>query len=99
MIEKEKKKFDNKVLEHIAQQIAIQQVELSSILTNLENSCTNVTSLFGKLCNAIEFTKEIKRKLTKIDDDLKASAQQLQLNHSSSSTHHMKIKILLDMQA
>ena len=74
LIEKEKKKFDNKVLEHIAQQIAIQQVELSSILTNLETSCTNVTSLFGKLCDVTKFTKGIKRKLTKVDQDLKASA-------------------------
>ena len=67
MIEKEENKFDNKVLEHIVQQIAIQQVELSSILTNLETSCTNVTSLFAKLCDNIEYTKEIKSKLNKID--------------------------------
>ncbi len=42
-IEKVEKKFDNKVLEHIAQQISIQQVELSSILTNLGTSYRNVT--------------------------------------------------------
>ena len=82
LIEEEENKFDNKVLEHIAKKIAIHQVELSSILTNLETSCTNVTSLFGKLCDVIELTKEIKRKLTKIDEDLKASAQQLQLDPS-----------------
>ena len=51
LMEKVEKKFDNKVLEHIAQQIAIQQVEFSSILTNLETSCINVTSIFTKLCN------------------------------------------------
>ena len=91
LIEKAKKKFDGKVLEHIAQQIAIYQVELSSSLTSLETSCTNLTSLFGKLCDVIEFTKEIRRKLTKIDEDLKDSAQQLQLDPNSSSAHHMKI--------
>ena len=48
LIEKYEKKFDNKVLEHIAQQIDIQQVELSSILTNLDNSCTNVTLQIGR---------------------------------------------------
>ena len=69
------KKFENKVLEHIAQQIAIYQVELSTILGSLETSCTNVSSLFGKLCDVSIFTKEIKEKLCKIDEDLKASAQ------------------------
>ena len=87
------------MLEHISQQIAIQQVEISSILTNLETSCTNVTSLFAKLCDITKYTKEIKRKLNKIDEDLNASAKQLQLDPNSSSAHHMKIKFLLDMQA
>ena len=95
LMEKVENKFDNKVLE----KIAIQQVELSSILTNLEKYCTNVTLIFGKLCNVTEFTKEIMRKLTKIDDDLKASVQKLQLDHSSSSAHHMKIRFLSNMQA
>ena len=87
------------MLEHISQQIAIQQVELSSILTSIENSCTNVTSLFAKLCDVTEFTKEIKKKLTKIDEDLMASAKQLRLDSSSSPAHHMKIRFLSNMQA
>ena len=76
-MEKAEKKFDNKVIEHIAQKIAIQQIEISTILTNLETSHTNVTSLFVKLCDFIKYTKEIKRKLNKIDEDLKVSAKQL----------------------
>ena len=57
LMEKVEKKFDNKVLEHIAQQIAILQVELSTILTNLETSYTNVTSLFVRLCDVTEYNK------------------------------------------
>ena len=90
LIEKAKKKFDNKVLEHIVHQIAIYQVELSTILVNLETSYSNVSSLFGKLCDVSEFTKEIKDKLSKIDEDMKASAQQLQLNPSSTFAHFKK---------
>ena len=86
------------MLEHIAQQIAIYQVELSTILGNLEASCSNVSSLFGKLCDVSKFTKEIKDKLSKIDEDLKASAQQLQLDPSSSSAHFKKIIFLSNMQ-
>ena len=67
-------------------------------MANLGNSFTNVTSLFAQLCDVTKFIKEIKGKLNKIDEDLKASAQKLQLEPSSSSTHHMKIKFLLDMK-
>ncbi|GLJ42621.1 hypothetical protein SUGI_0883280 [Cryptomeria japonica] len=94
LIERTEKKFDNKVLEHIAQQIAIKQVELTTILAKLENSFNNVTSFFAKLCDVTEFTKGIRDQLKKVDDDLKASAQQLQLDPSSSSTHHSKIRVL-----
>lgn len=98
LMEKVEKKFDNKVLEHIAQQIAIKQVELYTILSNLESSYTNVRSLFSNLCDVTEHTKEIKGKLNKIDEDLRASAQKLQFDPSSSSAHHMRIIFLSDMQ-
>ncbi|GLJ19236.1 hypothetical protein SUGI_0345800 [Cryptomeria japonica] len=99
LIERTEKKFDNKVLEHIAQQIAIKQVELTTSLAKLENSFNNVTSFFAKLCDVTEFTKGIRDQLKKVDDDLKASAQQLQLDPISSSTHHSKIRVLSDKQS
>ena len=94
LIEKAEKKFDNKVLKHIAQHIAIKQIELSTILNNFENSFNNVTSLFGKLCDVTEYTKEIKENLNKIDEDMKVSAQKLKLDHSASSSHHLRIRFL-----
>ncbi|GLJ34623.1 hypothetical protein SUGI_0696410 [Cryptomeria japonica] len=75
LIERTEKKFDNKVLEHIAQQIAIKQVELTTILAKLENSFNNITSFCAKLCDVTQFTKGIRDQLKKIDDDMKASAQ------------------------
>ncbi|GLJ23408.1 hypothetical protein SUGI_0442970 [Cryptomeria japonica] len=99
LIERTEKKFDNKVLEHIAQQIAIKQVGLTTSLAKLENSFNNVTSFFAKLCDVTEFTKGIRDQLKKIDDDLKVSAQQLQLDPSSSSTHHSNIRVLSDKQS
>ena len=74
LVQKVEKKFENKVLEHISQQIAIYQVELSTFLGSMETTCTNVSSLFGKLCDVSNFTKELKDKLSKIGEDLKASA-------------------------
>lgn len=79
---------------NIARHIAIKQVDLTTILVNLENSFNNVTSLFAKLCDVTEYTKEIKEKLNKIDEDMKVSAQKLQLDPSSSSSHHLKINFL-----
>ena len=61
-------------------------------------SCTNASVLFGKLCDVPNFTKEIKDKLSKIDEDLKASAQQLQLDPSSILTHFKKIRFLTSKQ-
>ena len=61
LLQKALKKFENKVLELIAQQIAIYQVELSTILGSLETSCISVSLIFGKLCDISIFTKEIKK--------------------------------------
>ena len=99
LIEKAEKKFDDKVLEHIAQQIAIKQVELATFLGNFENSFKNAASLFAKLCDVSRFTKEIKEKLNKIDNDMNSSASNLQMDPSSSISHHSKLKYLAALQA
>ena len=72
---------------------------MSTILNNFENSFNNVTSLFGKCCDVTEYTKEIKEKLNKIDEDMKVSAQMLHLDHSTSSSHHLRIRFLSEKQA
>ena len=69
--------FDNKVLEHIAQQIAMKQVELAMFLRKFENSFNNAASLFAKLCDVSGFTKAIKGKMNKIDNDMQTSASLL----------------------
>ena len=98
LIEKVERKFDSKVLEHIAQQIAIKQVELSTFLGNFENSFINTTSLFEKLCDVSGLTKDIKVKLNKIDMDMQSSASKMYANPSSSSSHHTRIRYLADIQ-
>ena len=67
------------ILEKIAWNIAIYQVEFSTSLSSLESTYNNVTLLFSKLCDTTIFTKDIKDKLSKIDEDLKASAQSCSL--------------------
>ena len=65
---------------------------------NFENSFTSATSLFAKLCDVSSSTKGIKEKLNKIDVDMQLSASNLQMDPSSSSSHHTKVKYLVDMQ-
>ena len=85
-------------MELIAQKISIHQVELSTILGSLETTCNNVTFLFDKLYDTSIFSKDIKYKISKIDEYLKESSQKLQLDPSYSSTHYNKIRFLIDMQ-
>ena len=94
LLQRAKRKFENKVLELVAQKIAINQVELSTILVTLEMYVNNVISLFAKISDTLNFTKDIKAKIAKIDEDMKASAHQLSLDPSYSSTHFTRIRYL-----
>jgi hypothetical protein len=53
---KVERKFEHKVLEKIAKRIAINQVELTNLITVLEGILANVIKLFGKLCDVPSFT-------------------------------------------
>ena len=92
------RKFENKVLEKVAIKIAIDQVELSNILSILEKFANNVVSLFFELSDTSIFTKKIKDELSKIDEDMKASVHELSLDPSYTSTHYTKIKCLTNLQ-
>ena len=48
LLQRVERKFENRVLEQVAQRIAIDQVELATILGTLETSINNVVSLFVK---------------------------------------------------
>ena len=80
------------MLELVAQKIVINQVELFTILVTLETYVNNVVSLFVKLSDTLNFTKDIKAKLSKIDEDMKASAHQLSFDPCCSSTHFTRIR-------
>ena len=64
----------HRVFDQVAQIITIDQVQLGIIPRSSETSVNNVASLFVKLNDIYFFTKDIKEKLSKIDEDMKASA-------------------------
>lgn len=86
-------------MENAAKKIAIDQVELSTLIGTLEGVVNNDVSLLKKLCDTSIFTKEIKYKLAKIDEDLKNNASELALDPSSISSHFVKVRFLTDSQA
>ena len=57
ILQRTKRKFENEVLELVAHKIAIDQVELSTILATLETYVNNVVSLFVKISDTSNFTK------------------------------------------
>ena len=93
-MQRAERKFENKVLEKVALNISIYQIELSNIVPFLETYVSNFISLFVKLSDTSIFTKEIKDKLSKIDEDIKASGHHLSLDLSYSSEHFTKIRYL-----
>ena len=58
-------------MEKVAQNIAIDQVEESTTLVSFDNFVNNVVSLFVKLSDTSNFTREIKDKFLKIDTYMK----------------------------
>lgn len=71
------KKFKNKAMEKATQTIAIQWVEISTMVMRLNPLVQNLISSFKKLSNIPHLTQEIKEKLQKIGEDMKQSVDQL----------------------
>lgn len=51
------RKFENRVLEKVAIEIALKKVELSTLITDLEKLVNNANTVFSKICNVLDFTK------------------------------------------
>ena len=64
-------KYDNRVTKKVSSEIVIKQVELSTLVIELEELATNANTLFAKLCDDIpSFHKTIREKMNNIDEDL-----------------------------
>ena len=61
-------------MDNVLKKSVIDQVEYSTLIGTIEGVVNNVVSLFTKLCDNSIFTKEIKDKLTKIDENFENSA-------------------------
>ena len=67
-MQREEMKYDNRVIEKVSSETVIKQVELSTLVIELEELATNANTLFAKLCDDIpSFHKTIREKVDKID--------------------------------
>ena len=80
-----------KVLNKVSTDIAVKQVEISSLVTNLEEVVHNAHSLYKKLCNVEEFTKDNQDLIDKLQLDLKSTRHSLSMDASSNSIHFNRL--------
>lgn len=94
------RKFGKKVVEKVSKEIQIKQVELSTLINDLEKLFTKVNTLFFKLCNFIHsYYKTIMETVDKIDVNLLKENKTLILDESSSSVYFTQINCLQGKQS
>lgn len=85
------KKVETKVLEKVSIEIVIKQVELSTLVHNLEEFIKNVHSLCKNIWNVESFTKENQDSINKIQEDLKSIGYSLSMDANSRSIHFNRL--------
>ena len=73
------------MLEKVSKEIAINQVEVSTFIFDLEYLVANANTFFSKLCNDIpSYSKAIMEKMDNIDIDLWKGSKELSMDPSSN---------------
>ena len=70
-MQREERKYENRVMEKVSNEITIKQVEISTYVIELEQLNINANTLFVKLCDDIpSYYKSIRDIIDKIDANL-----------------------------
>ena len=81
------KKFQGKVNENIASEIAISQVELAKKIGTVKQVLENIFSLYKKLCDFTYFTQETSQRISALERNLNISSMQLPKDPSQSENY------------
>ena len=87
LVEWSEKKFQAKVNQKISNDIILGQVDLAKKLDRVKVVLGNIFSLYTKLCNFSNFTKETSQKILSMERNLKISSMQLPTNPTQSEKH------------
>ena len=74
LMEWSKNKFQGKVNEKIASEIALSQVELAKIIDKVKMVIENIFSLYKKLCDFSYFTQETSQRISTLERNLNISS-------------------------
>ena len=61
------KKFEKRVMEEVAVEIVVKEVELPKLVTYLEQVSNNVHIMFRKFFNRYTYTKDIRERIDKLE--------------------------------
>ena len=84
LMEWSEKKFQGKVNEKIASEIALSQVELAKKIAIVKEVLENIFSLYKKLCDFTYFTQETSQRISGLERNLNISSMQLPKDPSQS---------------
>ena len=87
LMEWSEKKFQGKVNEKIASEIALSQVELAKKIATIKEVLENIFSLYKKLCDFTYFTQETSQRISALERNLNISSMQLPKDPSQSEKH------------
>ena len=78
-------------MEKVVAKIAVRQVELSKLVTNLEQVSNNVHIMFIKQCDSTTYTKDIRERMDQLEAYLQYSTNALTIDASYSVVHLSKV--------
>lgn len=87
LMEWSKKKFQGKVNEKIASEIALSQVELEKLIEKVKKVLENIFSLYKNLCDFSYFTHATSQSIATLERNLNISSMQLPKDPSQSEKH------------
>ena len=90
-MELSERKFQGKVNQKIASEIALSQVELAKKIEKVKEVLENIFSLYKKLCDFTYFTQETSQRIFALEINLNISSIQLPKDPSQSEKHFVQM--------
>lgn len=89
--ERAEEKYSYKLTKKISQEVAVNKVKLSELVTQLEPVISELVTLVQKLCTVENFTTEHDAQIAKLNEELKAIAQSLSTKPNTFKMHYDKL--------
>lgn len=85
-------KIQDKLAKRISQEVVINKVKLSEVITKIQGITQLICQILFKLCTVETFTIKINDKIKQLDNEIKASAQAALTEPQAFSKHILKVQ-------